>query len=66
MSDTRTRPQATAAELTADQLDLVCGGIIIVGGKVPSGGDATVLSYGGAVPPGVLLGGIAHLGGHVI
>jgi hypothetical protein len=66
MSSNHTMPHARATELTGDQLDLVSGGIIIVGGKALQNGNATVLSYGGAVPASIILGGIAHLGGHVI
>jgi len=54
-------PHAKMAELTKDQLDLVCGGIIIVGGKVPQSGGDTVLSYGGPAPSNSVLGRLGSL-----
>ncbi len=52
---------AKMAELTTDQLDIVCGGIIIVGGKVPEMGDSTVLSYGGPALSNPILTRLGHV-----
>jgi hypothetical protein len=61
MSGNHIMPHADATELTADQLDAVCGGIKFAGGKAPVSGDVTLLTYGGAVPTSTILGQIAHL-----
>jgi hypothetical protein len=64
MFNIRTTPQANVSELTADQLDMVCGGIIFVGGKVPQNGNDTVLSYGGPAPSNPILSRLGNL--HVV
>jgi hypothetical protein len=61
MSSKHIVPHAKMAELTADQLDGVCGAIIIVGGKVPQSGDGTVLSYGGPASSNPILSRFGHL-----